>query len=804
MDGALEEDHAAKEASLTEEEAVEHTKTEDSMEQQSEPMEPEVVVGASSEAVDAESSEATGQPLMEESQSAAALNMVEAPEPTTVSPVPTAEHDEGASAAPSTQTDETHDDAGGRSTPPLIHMQRSSLEDAASEPQSSTDHPPAGPSIPDNVLEQYSRQMQRLEENFQQERAEMERQHAAELAQLKASFTHDACEAARHELQESLQKQIGEKDDQLHELMRINEGMKLKMDVYKREVTGMQQLLEARDSDLGQASEQHSRGLQALEQKLLQTEELKAKFEKDATELQAKLDSKLSEFEYLKKDHADLKTRVKAVATELKERRVECRELHAQLEEKDAASAQLREQIENLNVHLAQLDRHGTDKEEEMEQLRAQLVDAKLDLEKAEKVRQEQAAKAEKVLVDYKRKAQNSLSMANSRAATAIQAKEEAEMEARAARQTADSAMDKAVRAELSSKEAVAEARAYVKDMEKEKAQAVKDMQEATEKLAAVEARLGDVENQLAQSTAAHEKASGDLKGTKASLREAQGNIARLEDELAHSQSLANRLRNDVATLREQLQRAEAKVREAEEKEESEHDASKPDKATREELAGRPTRDAAIRILQEELREANNTIAELKQALANAVEQNDKNGLPPRTGQDGSVGAASPNYATNGDSSSTPLFYAMEKQAELNTARDEITRLANLLSSVQSERMEAVESMELMRKRMEESEARLMRFEKLGAAGDTRVSSTAVNGGEKASGAVNIEYLKNIVLRYLNAKTLAEKKALVPVIGAVLCLTPDEQQAAINALEHSGSLGGVGTSLFESLSSKLI
>jgi hypothetical protein len=41
------------------------------------------------------------------------------------------------------------------------------------------------------------------------------------------------------------------------------------------------------------------------------------------------------------------------------------------------------------------------------------------------------------------------------------------------------------------------------------------------------------------------------------------------------------------------------------------------------------------------------------------------------------------------------------------------------------------------------------------------------------------------------------------VIGAVLCLTQDEQAAAIRSLDESASLGGVGSSIFDSIGLKL-
>ena len=76
--------------------------------------------------------------------------------------------------------------------------------------------------------------------------------------------------------------------------------------------------------------------------------------------------------------------------------------------------------------------------------------------------------KGEEALGNYKKKAQQSLSLANSRIASAVQAKEDAEMEARAARLTADSAMERAMVAERNGKEALKEAKLYVSEMEQE------------------------------------------------------------------------------------------------------------------------------------------------------------------------------------------------------------------------------------------------------------------------------------------------------------------------------------------------
>ena len=93
------------------------------------------------------------------------------------------------------------------------------------------------------------------------------------------------------------------------------------------------------------------------------------------------------------------------------------------------------------------------------------------ELRQAEIKIQERGDVREKAVSAHRKKAQNSLAIANARAAAAMQqAKEEAELEARAARSTADEAVDRARKSETKGNEASAEAKAYVKKMEDEKA----------------------------------------------------------------------------------------------------------------------------------------------------------------------------------------------------------------------------------------------------------------------------------------------------------------------------------------------
>ena len=121
-----------------------------------------------------------------------------------------------------------------------------------------------------------------------------------------------------------------------------------------------------------------------------------------------------------------------------------------------------------------------------------------------------------------------------------------------------------------------------------------------------------------------------------------------------------------------------------------------------------------------------------------------------------------------------PLFYAMEKQAELTQARNEIARLAALVGNSEASKQEAMDEMEEMGRHLLDIQAQL-----------DRQSSFQQSPQEER---VNLEYLKNVILSFLNAKSQVEKKTLLPVIGTVLCLTPQEQQQAMHHLEKDGHL----------------
>ena len=505
--------------------------------------------------------------------------------------------------------------------------------------------------------------------------------------------------------------------------------------------------------------------------------------------------------------YATLKARVKVVATELKERRVECRTLSSSVKELHETNEQLGTQIENYQSQLADREKGRSEMDREMKKLREQIEGLELELHKTEIALKERDAVGEKALSAYKKKAQNALAVANSRAAAANQAKEEAEIEAIEARTMAEDAVRRASVAEASGNEALAEAKAYVRDMEKEKAYLEKTASEATAALKASTAESEHLKNSLEASRAAQDKLAEDLKNIIHDRNEERARSVDLQQKLDEAQRRSDLLYEEAETLREELRRAAAAPVSPVEKE-KESWAGWPHQAAGASSDGATERsdgvEGTIAMLESELRDANRAIRELKEALKNAILDQGSNGHGHHVETSSTYAAHPPSEMQRSGSAgneSTPLFFAMEKQAELNTARDEINRLANLLGDAESSRMEAYEAMDEMRRRMEAAEAKLLRYEKFGSRPPAAQQQRPTSPLHDANGNVNLEYLKNVMLSYLNAKTLTEKKALVPVVAAVLCLTPEEQAKALKSVEESGGLEGVGMALFENFGS---
>lgn len=664
-----------------------------------------------------------------------------------------------------------------------------------------TSSPEATPSASaENLLEQFTMQLKRLEENHQIEMMETERRHAQEIESIRSSINHGECDATRIQLEERLMAQIREKEEKLRDVIQRNEGYQLKLDVLKREVEGTQALLEAKNSDMGKFSEENLKQLRSWEKKVDEAEVEIQKAKEHSKSLEVSLEESKKELSTAHEEHENLRARLKTLAGELKARRAECRELKTSIDVITDEKSNLTLKIENLEFQLSDRDRSGSERYEEIEKLRSELAATTAEVEKLRKIVNEKDSENDRLLSEYKRKTQSALAMANSRTASAVQAKEEAELEARAARSTADSAMERAVQAELKSKAAIAEARVTVNDMEIQRDEAIRKHGESAAFLEEKASEITQLQSDLVESRAVEKGKEDELAKALSDLANEKTSSLSFQKDLTDLNSRISLLRDEVQTLREKLRHAEAAVSTPAEQLPEKKSASQNDTRSTKQVIDSST----VAILQQELRDANQVINELKEALQNAVEVDDKNRMSERVTE----GAGSDvRHNINGNNDSIPLFYAMEKQAELNVARNEITRLANLLSNAQAHKMEALDAADDMRRKMEDAEARLMRFEKLrpsGKIGDSARSGTDANRQTlDDSGAVNIEYLKNIMLRYLNATSLSEKRALVPVVGAVLCLTHEEQQKAIASLEESVSIGGVGSTLFESFTGKL-
>lgn len=105
---------------------------------------------------------------------------------------------------------------------------------------------------------------------------------------------------------------------------------------------------------------------------------------------------------------------------------------------------QLETQITNLQSQLSLRDRSQTENDKQAKLLRDRIEKLEVDLRTTEHALKERDAVGEKALSAYKKKAQNALAGANARAAAANQAKDEAEMEAMAARTLSEDAIQRA------------------------------------------------------------------------------------------------------------------------------------------------------------------------------------------------------------------------------------------------------------------------------------------------------------------------------------------------------------------------
>ena len=679
--------------------------------------------------------------------------------------------------------------------------------------------------IPTSVLDACTAQMQRMQEYHDSELQELKQQYENQLQKTLASFNHEKCAAERDGLSERFMGKLRQKEEQLQEIMRINEGMKLKLDGLKRELDGTKEVLKQKEKSIGSVSSARDKEKQTLEQKMKEIRESEGIAKADINQLREQLKNAREEIANSEEAYGTLKARVKVVATELKDRRAECRTLDLKIEEMAETNEQLQAELKNMKFQLGDRDRHQTEKDEEMDNLKDKVKQLEQELKEADQKIQQRGLVGEKALAAYKKKAQNSMSVANARTAAATQAKEDAESEAQAARSAAEEAVQRAKHAEAAGKAALQEAREYVKEVEAERNELVQRAQDAVNAVEQLQHSLAETKADSDSMRLSKEKMASRLNDVLMDLQLERNRTSELQQEVSDLQKRSNNLYDEVETLRDELRRKATAAFMAKSQSGTETIEAGQNGELRSGLTSTETTEAesTIIMLQRELKASNQAIKELKETLRSTIEQQAQQ--PVHSG-----GAAdertSPGQRTGPEiqSAGAPLFYAMEKQAELNTARSEINRLANLLGDAQSEKMEAFEAMQEMRKSMEEADARLRRYEKLGRKSKsnaqplqpvpTRTLSpkrhmrSASDSGDELmddnnNSSVNLEYLKNVMMSFFNAKTLAEKKALMPVVGSVLCLTPEEQHRAFVAVETSGSLENTSISLFENVGAQL-
>mmetsp|Transcript_7808 Transcript_7808/g.14709 ORF Transcript_7808/g.14709 Transcript_7808/m.14709 type:complete len:1495 (+) Transcript_7808:333-4817(+) len=640
-----------------------------------------------------------------------------------------------------------------------------------------------------------------------------------------SAVNHDKCLAQLRQLEKEFNAQISEKDVLISEMMQANDDLRRQVDELTLESDGLNQTIQAGKERLSEVD----------------------KKDEEIHNLKALLSEAQQELATTNESYSTLKSRVKSVATELKERRTECRSLSTTVQELTLTKSTLESEVNDYQVRISKLEILMEDKNNKIESLHSNVTELRSVLKEKEKELAEKAIVSEKALDSYKKKAQSSLAHANARIAAANQAKEDAEIAATNAMTVSTTALNQAKEVEERSNAVMSKAQEKENHFLAQINEYRSLYENVKEELSQVKESLKIAEEERSRACNIRDDMFEELSSNQQEVERQQATCLDLEQELQLQRVKTQELEEELRYLKEELDSyasAAFKSRQTENVTQTQNKDNGPNNNNSNNVHFSSSEtDGAMVILQQELQVANDVIKELKEALGALLSQNPSTIEPKQIIQDlkmdGSPQRSSQLHTTHlsrheTTTESTPLFFAFEKQAELNTARDEITRLAALLGDAESAKVEAFEAMDEMRKKMEEAEARLRRYEKLASATNTRPgaphSTSSMNialGSRRITGpsslsasastrqvgpapvsqphsdsTVNLEYLKNIILRFMKATSLNEKRALVPVISAVLELTVDEQESAVQNLEKSANVTGVGVSLIENIQNK--
>jgi hypothetical protein len=665
----------------------------------------------------------------------------------------------------------------------------------------------------ESVVRKLMEQIKLLEEHHSSELLELRHKHEEEINELK------------NEVRDKRLTASGSKSDE--------QSRKLAQNLQEKCELLQSQLKEQEDQTIA-LSENHNIILLEKEETIHSLKNTLTSSNKKIFELETHLQEQEKRALTTAEQYDSLKTRVKSVAQELKERRVECRSLSAQLEDVKAHNVTLKQEVEQLQKELTNKVQAAEDvsTKEMLYQSSRKILEEKIS--KLENDVLDERKKGEQALLAYKNKSVKALADAQRRVAAANQLKADSEAELVVLRANLDD-----MQSMLDQMSDRVEDR--IKGYKENNQQLLEKIAEKDSVIAQVEKELisqHEVYRNVTQQKASLEK---DLAQTRAEWENIQclyQKEAALNRELAKSNA---QLETDIKKLNDELSMI---------KDESDDFVGGSKIMAKKDLSASSDtgteiddngfghfhirrQDDMVSSLQDDLLEANRAIEGLKEALRQALAQNKQqitkqSEVQSRIIEEGNNYFESDVYTdiplentsenSNNGEAGTALFYAFEKQAELNTARDEINRLANLIGEVQCEKQEALDQVYRLQKMLEETEAKLNRQCKLlgaptiGLNNSTVNSKTiietskssksaAVNATEEATNAAsaNIEYLKHVMLRYLRARTTNEKRALLPVIAAVLCLTNDEKKSVERAVEESGGLSGMGNAFFESL-----
>jgi len=597
--------------------------------------------------------------------------------------------------------------------------------------------------------------------NSQRERTQEVELHLKKFSDLKRKFQSEICdrEHKNREVEESFASSR-RRESELTSLLKISQEkvsqLSDEMDTKKSDNRNLIGEVQKVKDEVGKLEEKNCylASNHSQEKHSLQNEASRLSLE--CSNLKSDVKASKTDLEQMKVQYESLKNRAKEIAMELRERRNECKDL----QQSTARTVAECESLKNSNMDL-RLSKERSELELVEVKASKKLIQERLKESKAKCSLDDR--KDKQSLESYKKKAQAALASANGRVSTAEQARQVAEQQAQQAHKKLSELLS--TTNEESSK---------YEDMKSSIEEMVMKLSEAKDR----ESSLMDDNKNLQDIMVEKEQLESNLETSKSETDTYRRTFDKLKKELSEQNTKMLQMRQEISSKDSKLYQCIQR----------EKDLSLQINKTNVDHVG----TEEIEALQQELIDANDTISALKESLRGAGSiWNDH--VSTRAPEDPS--------GTGPDSGTVPSLYVMtEKQLELEATRDEISRLASLLSEKECDRQEALDYADELKRTLDEVESRARRQEKM-AGGRSSVVRGAETGSSMvgmtketdSSGAdVNIEYLKNVMLRYLKAEDEDARRALVPAIAAVLCFTSDEVSEVSSSLDSQSSTLGTG------------